>query len=160
MYEKDYYSILGVNKTDSQLKIKKAYRKKAFKYHPDINKDEGATEKFQLLTEAYAVLSDETRRKDYDNKRYESLEKYSRSDLIKSVDLDKIFQGIDLVLKMQNKTKSSHGHHHRRRRRKHAIRRKDSSLPVDLLVDVAKIFIGGSSSGFGGRHMFRMMGRK
>lgn len=63
---KDYYQILGVNKTDSIKDIKNAYRKLARTYHPDVNKDKGAEEKFKEINEAYEVLSDAEKRKKYD----------------------------------------------------------------------------------------------
>jgi DnaJ-class molecular chaperone len=64
---KDYYKILGVAKTASQDDIKKAYRKLALKYHPDRNKDNpGAEDKFKEVGEAYAVLGDAEKRKQYD----------------------------------------------------------------------------------------------
>lgn len=61
---KDYYDILGVDKNASQDEIKKAYRKKAHKYHPD--KEGGDEEKFKEVNKAYQVLSDEQKRKQYD----------------------------------------------------------------------------------------------
>lgn len=68
--EKDYYKTLGVSKDASADEIKKAYRKLARKYHPDANKgDEKAEEKFKEVSEAYDVLSDEKRRKEYDEAR-------------------------------------------------------------------------------------------
>lgn len=66
MANKDYYSILGVSKTASDDEIKSAYRNLAKKYHPDINKEEGAQEKFKEISEAYSVLSDKTKRANYD----------------------------------------------------------------------------------------------
>jgi len=64
---KDYYSILGVSKTASADDIKKAYRKLAVKYHPDKNPgDKKAEETFKQINEAHEVLSDETKRKNYD----------------------------------------------------------------------------------------------
>lgn len=64
---KDYYDILGVGRNASQDEIKKAYRKKAVKYHPDKNPDDPeAEQKFKEAAEAYAVLGDEDKRKRYD----------------------------------------------------------------------------------------------
>ncbi len=64
--KRDYYEILGVSKDASQEEIKRAFRVLAKKYHPDLNKEEGASEKFKEIGEAYSVLSDEKKRRDYD----------------------------------------------------------------------------------------------
>ncbi len=66
MNKKDYYNILGVSKTASDDEIKSAFRKLAKEYHPDKNKEPGAEAKFKEIGEAYAVLSDSTKRKNYD----------------------------------------------------------------------------------------------
>ncbi|XP_054010667.1 dnaJ protein homolog 1-like [Hylaeus anthracinus] len=63
---KDYYKILGINKTATDDEIKKAYRKLALKYHPDKNRSAGAEEKFKEIAEAYEVLSDSKKREVYD----------------------------------------------------------------------------------------------
>lgn len=60
------YETLGVNKTASADEIKKAYRRLARKYHPDINKEKGAEEKFKEINAAYEILSDEKKRAQYD----------------------------------------------------------------------------------------------
>lgn len=67
MSKRDYYEVLGVSKTATQDELKKAYRKRARKYHPDLNKDNPeAAEKFKECNEAYSVLSDEQKRAQYD----------------------------------------------------------------------------------------------
>ncbi|MBO5948325.1 DnaJ domain-containing protein [bacterium] len=66
MQYKDYYEILGVKRTATDAEIKSAYRKLARKYHPDVNKEKGAAEKFKDINEAYEVLSDKQKRSTYD----------------------------------------------------------------------------------------------
>ena len=67
MAKRDYYEVLGVEKSADQEAIKKAYRKLAVKYHPDRNPgDKEAEDKFKEATEAYEVLSDEKKRPLYD----------------------------------------------------------------------------------------------
>ena len=68
MAKRDYYEVLGVNKSASADQIKSAYRKLAVKYHPDKNKnDKAAEEKFKEASEAYHVLSNSERKQNYDN---------------------------------------------------------------------------------------------
>lgn len=62
----DYYEVLGVSKKSTLDEIRKAYRKQSLKYHPDKNPSPGAQEKFIEVSEAYAVLSDASKRKSYD----------------------------------------------------------------------------------------------
>lgn len=65
--KRDYYEVLGVSKSASEDELKKAYRKQAKKYHPDLNPgDKEAEAKFKEANEAYAVLSDAEKRKNYD----------------------------------------------------------------------------------------------
>jgi molecular chaperone DnaJ len=64
--KRDYYEVLGVSKNSEKGDIKNAYRKLALKYHPDRNKSPGAEERFKEISEAYAVLSDDDKRKRYD----------------------------------------------------------------------------------------------
>ncbi|RMJ04257.1 Curved DNA-binding protein [Marinobacter litoralis] len=66
---KDYYAVLGVSESASPEDIKKAYRKLARKYHPDVSKEDDATDKFQDVGEAYEVLKDPEKRAEYDQLR-------------------------------------------------------------------------------------------
>ncbi len=66
MNKRDYYEVLGVSKDASEKEIKSAFRKLAKQYHPDVNKAPDAAEKFKEAQEAYAVLSDESKRRQYD----------------------------------------------------------------------------------------------
>ena len=66
MKYKDYYEILGVKRDASETEIKSAYRKLARKYHPDVNKEKGAEEKFKDINEAYRILSNPSARRKYD----------------------------------------------------------------------------------------------
>jgi curved DNA-binding protein len=88
----EYYKILGVEKTASAAEIKKAYRKLALKYHPDKNPDDKEAEaKFKQISEAYAVLSDEKKRQEYDT--YGSAgfqQRYSQEDIFRGFDLNDI----------------------------------------------------------------------
>jgi curved DNA-binding protein len=93
MSGKDYYNILGVSKTASVDEIKKAYRKLAMKYHPDRNKDDKSAEaKFKEISEAYAVLSDPEKRKQYDMFGANGFQqRFSQEDIFRDFDLGSIF---------------------------------------------------------------------
>ncbi|WP_321495103.1 J domain-containing protein [uncultured Desulfobacter sp.] len=90
----DYYKTLGINKTATPEEIKKAYRKLALKYHPDKTKGDKALEdKFKIISEAYAVLSDPEKRKQYDT--YGSADfqqKFSQEDIFRNFDLGDILK--------------------------------------------------------------------
>jgi molecular chaperone DnaJ len=93
---RDYYDVLGVSQDASQDEIKKAYRKKAKKYHPDQSDEPDAEEKFQEISEAYAVLSDEDKRQTYDQYGHAGLE--GQEDIFQDADFGSVFgdAGINL----------------------------------------------------------------
>ena len=90
----DYYQLLGVEKGASEEEIKKAYRKLAMKYHPDHTKgDKAAEEKFKKISEAYAVLSDKEKRKEYDTFGAEGFrQRFSQEDIFRGFDFGDIFR--------------------------------------------------------------------
>ena len=90
----DYYSLLGLKKNASDGEIKKAYRKLAMKYHPDHTKgDKSAEEKFKKISEAYAVLSDKDKRKEYDTFGSEGFhQRFSQEDIFRGFDFGDIFR--------------------------------------------------------------------
>lgn len=90
----DYYEILGVDRKAEQAAIKKAYRKLALKYHPDKTKgDKASEEKFKQISEAYAVLSDQEKRQQYDTYGSEGFQqRFSQEDIFRNVDLGDILK--------------------------------------------------------------------
>ncbi|MBL6966967.1 MAG: J domain-containing protein [Proteobacteria bacterium] len=91
---KDYYKILGISKSASPEEIKKAYRKLALKYHPDHNKGNTSAEaRFKDLNEAYAVLRDPEKKKQYDMFGAEGFQnRFSQEDIFRGFDLGSIFR--------------------------------------------------------------------
>ena len=95
MTKRDYYEILGIGKNATKTEIKKAYRKLALKYHPDKNPDKGAEEKFKEISEAYAVLYDDEKRRMYDQYGHAGIDqRYSYEDIFRGADFSDIFRGI------------------------------------------------------------------
>lgn len=94
MAETDYYKILGVSKKASDGEIKKSYRKLAMKYHPDHTKgNKEAEEKFKKISEAYAVLSDKEKRRQYDTFGSAGFhQRYSQEDIFKGFDFSDILK--------------------------------------------------------------------
>lgn len=82
--KRDYYEVLGVDKSSSSDQIKSQYRKLALKFHPDRNKSPDAQEHFKEISEAYAVLSDSSKRELYDQHGHEGVDgRYSTEDIFR-----------------------------------------------------------------------------
>ncbi len=97
MTKKDYYEILGIDKSADEATIKRAYRNMAMKYHPDRNPgDAQAIEKMKEINEAYAVLSDRHKRQLYDTYGHAGLEGYTATDIFGSVDFLSLFREFGL----------------------------------------------------------------
>ena len=95
MEKQDYYKILGLEKNASKGDIKKAYRRLALKYHPDKNKAADAEEKFKEISEAYAVLYDDEKRKMYDHYGHAGIDqRYTTEDIFRGADFNDIFRSI------------------------------------------------------------------
>ena len=96
MATRDYYHILGVNKNASGEEIKRAYRKLAMKYHPDKNPNrKEAEERFKEINEAYAVLSDKEKRKQYDTFGAEGFrQRFTQEDIFRGFDMEEILSSL------------------------------------------------------------------
>jgi molecular chaperone DnaJ len=92
----DYYSVLGISRNASAEEIKKAYKTLAKKYHPDISKEKDAEHKFKEVSEAYSVLSDPEKKKNYDNygDAYKNFEGYNQQGFGQGFGMDFDFEDI------------------------------------------------------------------
>ncbi len=89
MTKRDYYETLGISKSASKEEIKKAYKNLAKKYHPDITKDKSSEEKFKEISEAYAVLSDDQKRANYNQFGHDGFDqRFSQEDIFRDFDFD------------------------------------------------------------------------
>jgi molecular chaperone DnaJ len=93
--KRDYYEVLGSPKNASKEAIKDAYRKLALQYHPDRNKSPDAEEKFKEISEAYAVLSDDDKRAQYDQLGHAGFDqRYTSEDIFRGADFDSVFRDL------------------------------------------------------------------
>lgn len=94
MGKRDYYEVLGVDRNATESQIKKAYRRLALQYHPDRNPDnKSAEERFKEINEAYAVLSDTEKRKQYDMFGHAGFhERFSQEDIFRGFDIGDMFK--------------------------------------------------------------------
>jgi molecular chaperone DnaJ len=144
MTKRDYYEILGIKKDASKTDIKKAYRKLALKYHPDKNPDKEAEEKFKEISEAYAVLYDDEKRKLYDQYGHVGIDQnYSYEDIFKGADFSDIFRGMgfDFDFGFNDIFERFFGHRTGFNRRS-TTRSRGSDLRYDIEISLEDAFNG------------------
>ncbi len=97
MERRDYYEILGVDRSANETQIKRAYRALAMRYHPDRNNgDPEASKRMKEINEAYAVLCDPQKRRVYDAYGHDGLSGYSQNDIFSGVDFSSLFREFGL----------------------------------------------------------------
>jgi molecular chaperone DnaJ len=134
--QRDYYEVLGVAKDANQKTIKDAFRTLAMKYHPDRNKEPGAEERFKEIAEAYAILSDPKKRKEYDTRGFAGVEGFSREDLFGGIDFEDIFGGLNFDFGAGSPFE---GFFHRRR----SGPARGANIEVDLTIPLERVASGG-----------------
>jgi molecular chaperone DnaJ len=98
--KRDYYEVLGISRTASKEEIKDAYRKLALQYHPDRNKAPDAEERFKEVSEAYAVLSDDEKRSQYDLLGHAGFDqRYTPEDIFRGADFESVFRDMGFGLR-------------------------------------------------------------
>lgn len=132
MAKRDYYEVLGVPRNASAEDLKSAFRRLARQYHPDVNKDADAEEKFKEINEAYAVLSDPERRATYDRYGYEGLKGMGGMPDFTTVDFSDFADLFSDLFGFGSFTRSSS-----RRTRNSPRRGADLQIQVDLTFEEA-----------------------
>lgn len=136
--KKDYYEILGVDRNATPEEIKKAYRRLALKYHPDRNPSKEAEEKFKEISEAYAVLSDPEKRRQYDLYGHAGIEgHYTYEDLFRNVDFSEIFRDLGFDLGFGDFFDSLFGFWGQERRDTRPRKGRDLYLKIDVSAEEA-----------------------
>jgi len=130
---RDYYEVLGVGRDADEKTIKDAFRQLALKFHPDRNKEPGASDRFKEIGEAYAVLSDPKKRAEYDARGYAGVAGFSPEDLFGGINFEDIFGGLGFDFG---------GPFDRIFRRRGAAHRGEN-IEIGLMVSLERILKGG-----------------
>lgn len=128
--------MLGVAKEADQKAIKDAFRNLALKYHPDRNKEPGAEERFKEIAEAYAVLSDQKKRAEYDARGFAAVEGFSQEDLFGGINFEDIFGGLNFDF---GGGSPFEGFFHRRQRGPS----RGANIEVELPIPLERVASGG-----------------
>lgn len=135
--KRDYYEILGVGKNAANDEIKSAYRKLARQYHPDVNNEKDAEERFKEIAEAYTVLSDTEKRKMYDLYGHEGLDRSGYH-----FNFEDIFSDISSAFGFEDIFDSFFGTGTRRRRQSGIYAQRGTDLRYDLAISFEESFLG------------------
>lgn len=93
--KRGYYEILGLSRDATKEQVKDAYRKLALRYHPDRNKSPDAEERFKEISEAYAVISDDEKRRQYDEFGHDGIDqRYTSEDIFRTADFESVFRDL------------------------------------------------------------------
>jgi molecular chaperone DnaJ len=142
MTKRDYYDILGVNNDASKSEIKKAYRKLALKHHPDKNPDEESEEKFKEISEAYAVLYDDEKRRLYDQYGHAGIDqRYSYEDIFRGADFSDIFGNMGFEFSFEDIFERFFGHRMGFERGP-SRRTRGADLRFDVEINLEDVFRG------------------
>ena len=140
---RDFYEVLGVPHDADPKAIKDAFRQLALKYHPDRNKDPGASDRFKEIAEAYAILSDPRKRAEYDARGYAGVAGFSTEDLFGGINFEEIFGrsgfdfgGYDLFSRLF---------------RRRAAPLQGENLEVSITVPLERVLSGGEETVHVGR---------
>lgn len=135
---RDYYEVLGVASDADEKAIKDAFRKLALKFHPDRNKEAGAEERFKEIAEAYAVLSDPKKRREYDRRGHAGVEGFTPEDLFGGIDFEDLFGGLGFDF--------GGGGFFDHLFRRHRGPRRGQNIEVDLRVPLVRVLAGGEET--------------
>ncbi|MGZ3790375.1 MAG: DnaJ C-terminal domain-containing protein [Bacteriovorax sp.] len=143
--KRDFYEVLGVSKEADEKQIKDAFRDLAMRYHPDRNKEAGAEERFKEIAEAYAVLSDPAKKRQYDLRGFEGVGEFTEEDLFGGINFDDIFRdfgfgpsgGFDFGPSLFDRLFGG---------RRRARENRGADMETFIEVPLAKIMSGGSES--------------
>ena len=140
MVKRDYYEVLGVSRDATKDEIKRAYRKLALKYHPDRNPGKDAEERFKEISEAYAVLSDDEKRRQYDMFGHAGIDqRYSYEDIFRGADFGDIFRDLGFGFGFDDIFEHFFG---RRYGRQREYRRRGADLRYDVTITLRDAYEG------------------
>ena len=140
MTKRDYYEILGVGRDASKSEVKKAYRKLALRYHPDKNPSKEAEERFKEISEAYAVLFDDEKRRLYDQYGHAGIDQqFSQEDIFRGADFGDIFRGMGFDIDFSDIFERFFGH---RTGYNQSGRRRGRDLQYGLEISLEDVYNG------------------